>query len=443
MQNLPDNKNHLVHALVNDLGGITRGRAFPDKKLQGHLDKGIGWVPINQTISAFDEIPYPGQWGPVGDCRLIPDPATKVYYQPLTDTPPLHFYLSDVVALNGKPHDICSRTFLKTALKKLEKHGISLIAAFEHEFVLQGDEKEGNYAGFSLRKSRQHANFGNELVNAMDSNGLAPETFLPEFGENQFEVTNSPFPALQAADNAVKVRELVKEVAANFNAGASFSPKFSPDSQGSGVHIHFSLQDLDGNPITYDANKPSGMSDLAGSFCAGILKHLPAMSAFLTPGVVSYQRLKPQSWSAAYACLGDSNREAALRIAPTFATTESKRAKQYNVELRVVDACANPYLALGTLIMAGLEGLNHSLDTPPIINQDPDEMSAQDRAKFNIVRLPDSLDRALKVWQEDNVAFNWLPDSLRTGYLDMKLLELEKFKQASNDAVCEAYRQRY
>ncbi|MEX0300203.1 MAG: glutamine synthetase, partial [Kordiimonas sp.] len=71
-------ESSLAYILVNDLGGITRGRGFPAANLDSHMQKGVGWVPINQTITPFDDIPYPGQWGPVGDCRLIPDPTTEV-----------------------------------------------------------------------------------------------------------------------------------------------------------------------------------------------------------------------------------------------------------------------------------------------------------------------------------------------------------------------------
>lgn len=433
---------HLVHALVTDFGGVTRGRGFPLKYLESHLTKGVGWVPINQTISPFDDIPYPGQWGPVGDCRLMPDPATEFRFDGDEGEPPLHFLLSDIVALDGSPDDVCTRSFLKSAIEKLkETTRLQMIAAFEHEFVLEGEV--GDYSGFSLQKARAEAAFGHALINAMEQNDLKPETFLPEFAANQFEITNKPFDALQAADNAVIVRELVKDLASSSGRKASFSPKYTPEGLGSGVHIHFSLQETDGTPVTYDAANTGGLSDCAASFAAGVLEHLPALCAFLTPGVVSYQRLQPHSWSAAFTCLGDGNREAALRIAPTFADSEQDRAKQYNLELRVADACANPYLALGMVILAGLDGMGRKLPAPPIVNADPEDLSGEECQRLGINRLPTSLDAALKAFEANKTVRSWLNNTMCTGYLDMKALEIDRFKDLSDEDVCRAYRSRF
>src|SRR5690606_34838825 len=143
---------------------------------------------------------------------------------------------------------------------------------------------------------------------------------------------------------AVILRELVRAVARVHGRKASFSPLLAPGGIGNGVHVHLSLLDGEDRPVAYDAGSRYGLAPLAGSFVAGVLKYLPAFVALTAPSVVSYQRLVPHRWSAAFNNLGYRDREAAVRICPLSAQEEEKRARQFNVEFRAADATASPYL---------------------------------------------------------------------------------------------------
>ncbi|MEX0297996.1 MAG: glutamine synthetase family protein, partial [Kordiimonas sp.] len=358
--------------------------------------------------------------------------------------PPVHFLLSDIYDLDNTPSDICARHFLKQTLEDLKSlTGLSLLVSFEHEFVLTDLMGSEPTAGFAYRKARAIEPFGGTLLAAMSQAGLEPETFLPEFSPHQFEVTCKPSDALKAADNAVILRELVRDVAVNLDHTASFSPQIEPDGLGSGVHIHFSFLTAEGKPATYDPDGPGGVSKVAGQFAAGIIKHLPAICAFTAPSVVSYQRVKPHSWSAAFTCFGQYNREAAVRICPVFDPDGTSTERQFNLEFRVADATANPYLALGTMIRAGLEGIKNSYSPPPIVNEDPADMPEEKAKELGIKRLPQSLNEALAAWQQDETAFDWFNKTLRRGYLDMKNAELAAFKDKTAEDVCRLYRSRY
>ena len=91
----------------------------------------------------------------------------------------------------------------------------------------------------------------------------------------------------------------------------------------------------------------------------GILHHLPAIVAVTAPCPASYYRLRPGRWAPTGVDLGVQDRGSAVRICPVFATEPAAVARQFNLEFRVADAAASPYLALGVLVRAGLDGLRH------------------------------------------------------------------------------------
>ena len=104
-----------------------------------------------------------------------------------------------------------------------------------------------------------------------------------------------------------------------------------------------------GAPATYDAGAPGGvLRELAASFVAGILRHLPALTALTAPSARPYLRLQPHHWSSSYTWFGDRDREASLRICPVMIGGRDPAA-QFNIEYRPADATASPHLALAAI----------------------------------------------------------------------------------------------
>ena len=135
---------------------------------------------------------------------------------------------------------------------------------------------------------------------------------------------------------------------------------------GNGVHIHMSLQDASGAPVTYAATGPMGLSMAAQHFCAGVLAHLPAICAITAPSPVSYLRLTPNRWAPTLIDIVQQDRGAALRVCPVFAASDPDgHGAAVQLEFRVCDAAASPYLALGAVIFAGADGLQRKLGLPP------------------------------------------------------------------------------
>ncbi len=429
----------LATIVTTDLCGITRGRSFAAAELDSYLRKGVGWVPANLALTPFDAIAGDNPWGSEGDLRLIPDAESRVRVTCLPNETPLHFYHADITHLDGSPWDCCVRSFLKDTVEAYEREvGLRVISAVEQEFQIIGADWPDAPA-FSLRAQRRTGVFPSLLMQALEEAGAEPEMFLPEYGKDQFEITCRPASVLAAADRAATIRAVTREVAAHFGWHASFAPKIAADGVGNGVHLHVSFTDLDGNPVTFDPARPGRLSKIAGSFAAGVIKHLPALVAFTAPSVLSYLRLVPHHWSAAFTCLGEKNREATLRICPTLDLPGSNPAKQFNMEFRAADGCASPHLSLAVLLRAGLEGIRAGLEQPPLTNSDPADMDEAERERLGIRRLPASLGESLEALQQDATVTGWFSKDFIDCYLAMKRMEMSIVSGSTPDELCARY----
>jgi glutamine synthetase len=425
--------DELVSLVTCDLAGLVRGRSVPLADLERRLEIGVGWVPANQSISAFGDLAEPNPWGAAGDVRLMPDATTRVRLDRWPGIAPLHFVLCDITEVDGSDWDACGRTFLRRALERLHRHaGVHVSASFEHELVL---EAPGPAApAFSLEAQRVAEPFGSQVMAALREAGAEPELFLPEYGERQFEIPVAPAAGLAAADRSVAVKEVVREVARRLGRRVSFAPMHDADAVGTGTHIHLSLVGEDGGPAGYDPARPAGLSLLAGRFAAGILRHLPAVLALTAPSPHSYARLVPHRWSAAVAVLAAQNREATLRICPVVPLGGMTAQGQLHLEFRAADATASPYLALGALVSAGLEGVRDELDPPTVV-----EAGSPIDAEPMRTALPASLQEALAALEADPRARAWLPPRLLETYLGLKRLELSLVSDLEVEEVCRLY----
>ncbi|MGB6924013.1 MAG: glutamine synthetase, partial [Methyloceanibacter sp.] len=289
-------REELIFVGTCDIAGHVRGKGFPARELQARKKKGIGWTHSNLMQTAFGPI-LDTPFGTGGDLMIVPDASAEIRVDFADEGPPEHFFLGDIRNIDGTAWECCPREFLRRATAALkEASGLHLIGAFEQEFVYTGVEDRPGHA-YSLGAWRRAGAFGEALIAALRAASLKPDTFLPEYGPRQYEVTVPPQPALKAADQAVIVRELTRAVAFRFGHRAIFSPMPVADGAGNGVHIHFSLRDAACAPVTYDADAPLGLSEVAAQFCAGVLHHLPAITAITAPSPVSYLRLTPNRWA--------------------------------------------------------------------------------------------------------------------------------------------------
>src|SRR6202167_838804 len=391
----------LVRFLYADHGGIIRGKAASAALLPTRLRTGIGHTVAMMAMSMLDSLQPVDGMGPVGEVRILPDPSTFVA---LPYAPGAGAMLSDLVQPGGEPWDGCSRTFLKQAIADMAAEGYAVHASFEPEFTLGRRETPPgggpdrlvpvddslcySSTGFALAHD-----FTMDLLEALQEQGLQGESYYPALRHGQQEMTIRHAPALRAADNHVLYRETVRGVAFRRGLWASLAPKPVPDQAGNGTHLHVSLTDIlpdgakGGHNSFADPADRNGLSQVGYHFIGGLLAHLPALIALTCASVNSYRRLAPQMWASAVHCFRVDHPAAAIRICSPLGNDPGASV---NLELKPSDSSANPYLALGAVIYAGLDGIRSKLDPGEAVNVDPATLSDAERAASGTHRLPAS-----------------------------------------------------
>ena len=433
-------KDPLVFVATSDLSGIVRGKSFPKSQWEIRRQRGVGWTPTNVQITCFDSI-SDSPFGSLGDLALVPDAQTYSCIDMGENS--LEFALGDIQTLEGESWAFCTRSLAKKALNNLkEVSGASPLAAFEHEFQIKDLESRiGD--GFGLKGFRDAQVWAQAFLDALRQTSCEPDTFMKEYGPSQYEITNKPAQGITAADNAVILRVLAADVIPRFGLTPSFSPILDPDSVGNGVHIHFSFIDDSGAPLTYDAGNPHGMSTLTRHFIGGILAYLDQILAILAPSEISYLRLTPHRWSAAFNNLGYRDREASVRICPVSSKDSDSIAKQFNFEVRAVDAAASPYLVYAALIFAGVQGIKDQIEPPAPTEEDLSLLSPDVLESKGFKRLPQSLQQALAALESSTVVRSWFGDAFVDLYIAHKYGELEQLEGLDWQQKCNRYRDVY
>src|SRR5437667_7405481 len=407
--------------------------------LSDRLETGIGLTLAMQAFTMLDHLASVDGMGPVGEIRLVPDPSTFAIapYAPHTAT-----VLVDMQTLDGQPYAADGRAFLKRMIARAaDDHDLSLIAAFEPEWSLAIKNGEqftpiDDSGCFTSTGMNMAAPVIDDIVAALESQGMTVEQYYAELGWGQQQLSIRHAPALQAADHHIMYRETVRGVALMHGRYASSAPKPWGDQAGNGCHLHFSGWSKDQRVNRfYDAGGEYNLSMLARQFMAGILDHLPALVALTCASVNSYRRLAPQMWASAYTCYGMDNREAAIRICSPL---RGDPGSSVHLELKPSDSSANPYLALGGFVYAGLDGIRSKLDPGEAVNVDPATLTEAERTAGNTHRLPASLNAALDALAADEMLMDLLGPLRSSAYLAVKRSEAAHFAH-STDPYCECY----
>jgi glutamine synthetase len=419
----------MVRFLYCDTSSIIRGKATHVRGLEDRLQSGIGLTIAMQAMCMLDQLAAVEGLGPVGEIRLVPDPRTFVV---LPYLPRVASMCVDMRTLDNEPWAFCPRSFLKRMIARLEGKGMRIRASFEGEFsllVADGDAVRpvDSSLCFSTVGMDTSAAVSSAIIDALEAQGLQVEQYYAELAHGQQELSIRHAEGLDAADNQITYRETVRGVAQQHGLLASFAPKPFVDQAGNGCHLHFSLVGQDGRTsLFYDRAAPYHLSAVARQFIAGVLEHLPALVALTCSSVNSYRRLQPQAWSSAYTCWGPDNREAAIRVASPFAGDE---AGTINAELKACDHTSNPYVALGALIAAGLDGITRNLELTEPMLVDPSALSEAERAERGVKRLAGSLTEALDALAADAVLCEALGPELLGAVQGVKRLEARLFAE--------------
>lgn len=337
----------------------------------------------------------------------------------------------DIYTPEGKPFAGDPRGNLRRALGDLRKRGMVFNVGPEPEFFLflRNDvihpvpHDVGGYFDFSSDDAA--AQVRTELIAALNKMGLEVEVGHHEVALGQHEIDFRFADALKAADNVLTLKYTVKAIAAQHGLVASFMPKPIFGMNGSGMHCHQSLFDLEGKNLFYDAKDEYHLSATAYGFIAGQLKHARALSAVLAPTVNSYKRLVPGYEAPVYIGWAQINRSALIRI-PRYNEGQNKAMR---AELRCPDPSCNPYLAFAAMLAAALDGIDKGMKAPkPLNNVNVYHLDEEERQRAGIMELPDSLLEALGELDACDVVKNALGKEIYSAFRRAKLEEWEDFR---------------
>jgi glutamine synthetase len=412
--------------------GLIRAKALTTATLQSRLRGGVGLSSAQPVQNALDQIASGTDRGPVGEMRLVPDPGT---FRFLPFAPSTAGMLGDLHGLDGKPDPTCPRDFLRRMLRRAYDLALRPVIGFENEFALAHDdagtwEPIDRSACFSTSGALASQDFMDDLLEALGALEVVVDGCHAEGGWGQNEVALGPTDALRAADDQIFVREAIRATAMAHELAASLSPKPFVAGAGNGLHVHVSLRSAAGENLFFDPDADGAIGDVGRSFVAGLLAHLPALCAITAPSVPSYLRLAPSAWAGSWRCWGYDNREAAVRACSAFS---GRAAQSVNVEYKPSDASASPYLTVGALLAAGLDGVRLGLAPPLPVQVDPATLPAEERSERGIEALPSSPSEALNALETDDVLRDALGDELLRTFIAVRRSEAKLYENAGAD----------
>jgi glutamine synthetase len=424
----------LIGTVVNP-AGLTQAKTIPLRKMGAFADPGLGASPVWHVFTIDQTgIAFARDLGVVGDQRIRIDlGALRILGDGLAWAPGA-FYDQD-----GQPDPYCCRGALSRIETKLADAGLDALVGHEMEFVLVGPDGAALpahlWAQYGLAGVLEYEGFVRDVTNAATGSGLSIEQFHPEYGLNQFEISLTPQPPTAAADQLMLLRMIVGRVARQYELRVSLSPVPFAASVGSGAHQHFSLQ-RDGEPLFSDGSGTRGMTAEGESAIAGVVAGLREAEGILCGSILSGLRMQPGHWSGAYVCWGTENREAAVR----FLIGGSSNPLGANVEVKVIDPSANPYLATAAILGLALDGIERKLTLPQEMAVDPSTLSEVQRSDAGVTVLPTSQREAIDLLDGSALVRGILGDPAVDATVAVRRYEQETYGHLGEDELAVKFR---
>ena len=312
-----------------DVTGAVKSVDIPSQQLGDALDDGV-WFD-GSSVEGFARIQE-------SDMRLVIDPDTYAVLPWTPENMRRARVFCDIFQPDGSPFPADPRGNLKRLLNKIEERSWIYNVGPEPEFFLFRRNGEtmihpvphdvGGYFDFSANDEAVRVR--TELMDALFGMGLEVEMGHHEVALGQHEIDFRFTNALRAADNILTLKYTVKAIAAQHGLVASFMPKPIHGINGSGMHCHQSLFDVNGENLFFDPDDNFYLSPLGYGFIAGQLAHARALAAVVSPTVNSYKRLVPGYEAPVYIAWSAANRTALVRV-------PAPRGNSTRIELRSPD----------------------------------------------------------------------------------------------------------
>ncbi|MBX7434692.1 glutamine synthetase family protein [Mycobacterium sp. Y57] len=429
-----DGVTTLIGTVVNP-AGLIHAKTVPLRKLGSFADPGLGASPV-WHVFAIDQagIVFGEATGVVGDQRVRIDlDGLRILGDGLAWAPGSFF------DQDGKPDPYCARGALTRVVARLADAGLSALVGHEIEFVLVGPDgarlPAHLWAQYGMAGVLEYEGFVRDVTEAADASGVGIEQFHPEYGANQFEISLAPLPPVPAADQLILMRIIIGRVARRYGMRVSLSPVPFAGSVGSGAHQHFSLTRGEA-PAFSGGDRRGGMTADGAAAVAGVLRGVAEAQGIWCGSVLSGIRMQPGSWAGATVCWGTENREAAVRFLPGGA------ANPYgaNVEVKVVDPSANPYLASAAILGLALDGIEAGLDLPGEITVDPASLTDAQWTEAGVTVLSTDQAHVLDTLEGSAKMRAILGDAAVDAVVAVRRYEHDNFADLSAEDLAEKFR---
>jgi len=422
VRQVTDEGIEFISMQFTDIVGIVKSVTIPVSELDTALDRGV-WFD-GSSVEGFARIAE-------SDMYLVPDLETFAIIPWDQDSGLTARFICDVYTPDGTPFAGDPRFILKRVLGEAAEMGWTFNAGTEPEFFLFRRDSDGqavpyphDKGGYFDLSTDRGVVMRKEMVNALSAFGIRVEASHHEVATGQHEIDFRYTDALRTADNVVTFKTTLKEVARQHGLHATFMPKPITGINGSGMHVHQSLVDVQtGENVFADAGGGIGLSQVARQFIAGQLAHARAMSAVLAPLVNSYKRLVPGYEAPVYISWGQINRSALIRVPQV----QPDRPESTRLELRCPDPSCNPYLAFAVMLRSGLQGIKDGLEPPSISNEDLYHLDDRGRQARGLDTLPGSLGEALAELQKDPLLRETLGDHIFDRFVEAKTIEWQEY----------------
>jgi len=361
-----------------------------------------------------------------------------------------------------KPYNLCPRQSLKRVMHESAQQGYAMMAGIEPEFIAMQWDDDGHpvkafdddpMPGEGIRPRRQA--FGYDVEYSLDSMGFLGDMIdiLEKIGWNlydvvcegaysQFELDFHYTNVLEMADRLVFLRIMLKEIAKKHGMFITFMPKPTTGDWRSGAHMNVSMQKTDNPGVNIYDGGDGNWSPQVKHALGGILKHGAAITAVACSTVNSYNGLVPKvggfeggtyTWAPTHMAYGSNNRSAMLRLPQS----------RFAIENRAADMCMNPYISLGMMLAAQVEGLVNELDPGPSLDEDLYVMDDTEKSKRNLTPLPRNLMEATEHLGQSELAKSVMGEAMMRSFLAYKIDEWERYHQETTDWEVREYLRLY
>lgn len=395
---------------IIDVHGIPRSLLIKREKFEDALSYGVG----------FDGSSIPG-YTDIENSDLIAIPDSSTLTEAIWEDHKTAVVICDTYTPEYKPFAGDPRVILKNVISKIEEKEKKVKTGIELEFFIVKKEKASEK--ISTQDNAQYLDtnpidYGDpikkHLGEILHYCGIDYEKIHHEVAPGQHEISIAATDPIELADKIILTKMIIKSIIKESGYIATFMPKPFAGINGSGAHIHISLNDKEGRNLFY-MHEREDISEMAKQFVAGILKHARNLSLILNPIVNSYKRLSPGYEAPVYICWGYSNRTTLIRI------PRPMREKHCRIEYRQPDPSFNPYLGLAAIIASGIWGINNKI----LPGSPCHENAYHFNENFSI--LPANLHEAIEEFKKTSVIQKAFENHLTNRLIKIKLKEWKDY----------------